>query len=119
MHESFTLTSILIDEEKSFKNQKKGVAEIRMMLWYGFILHVQYISEFFAMLNPITIVLIFVFYGAYMYVLVQPFWQICSNENIDYLYLYCTIRFRGYSLNTPTRHRSSFVSSVTTMSLCE
>lgn len=88
MHESFTLTSILIDEEKSFKNQKKGVAEIRMMLWYGFILHVQYISEFFAMLNPITIVLIFVFYGAYMYVLVQPFWQICSNENIDYLYLY-------------------------------
>lgn len=112
MHESFTLTSILIDEEKSFKNQKKGVAEIRMMLWYGFILHVQYISEFFAMLNPITIVLIFVFYGAYMYVLVQPFWQICSNENIDYLY-FCTIRFRGYSLNTP------IVSSVTTMSLCE
>lgn len=85
MHESFTLTSILIDEEKSFKNQKKGVAEIRMKLSYGFILHVQYISEFFAMLNPITIVLICVFYGAYMYVLVQPFWQICSD---DYLYLY-------------------------------
>lgn len=117
MHESFTLTSILIDEEKSFKNQKKGVAEIRMMLWYGFILPGQYISEFFAMLNPITIVLIFVFYGAYMYVLVQPFGRFVLTRILTTFT--CTIRFRGYSLNTPTRHRSSFVSSVTTMSLCE
>lgn len=62
MHESFTLTSILIDEEKSFKNQKKGVAEIRMMLWYGFILHVQYISEFFAMLNPINCIVLYIVY---------------------------------------------------------
>lgn len=117
MHESFTLTSILIDEEKSFKNQKKkGVAEIRMMLWYGFILHVQYISEFFAMLNPITIVLICVFYGAYMY-LYNHFGRFVLTRIMTTCT--CTIRFRGDSLNKPTRHRRSFVSSVTTMSLCE
>lgn len=116
MHESFTLTSILIDEEKSFKNQKKGVAEIRMMLWYGFILRVQYISEFFAMLNPITIVLICVFYSAYklcMY-LYNHFGRFVLTTTFT-----CTIRFRGYSPNKPTRHQSSSVSSVTTMSLCE